>query len=225
MKRNTPCSGRYERAARDRGFRCIAGLDEVGRGALFGPVYAGAVVLDPERPIRGLRDSKELDAETRELLAVRIRERAVCWAVAAADPFEIDRINILQASRLAMRRAVERLRIRPDYLLIDAVTVELPIQQEPLIAGDAKCQCIAAASILAKVARDSCMKEWDRVFPEFGLARNKGYGTDEHYAGLRAHGPTTLHRFSFWPVRDSGQLELWSGYDEISELSHATASA
>jgi ribonuclease HII len=225
VKRNTPCSGRYERAARERGFRCIAGLDEVGRGALFGPVYAGAVVLDPERPIRGLRDSKELDAETREVLAVRIRERAVCWAVAAADPFEIDRINILQASRLAMRRAVERLRIRPDYLLIDAVTVELSIQQEPLIAGDAKCQCIAAASILAKVARDSCMKEWGRVFPEFGLARNKGYGTDEHYAGLRAHGPTTLHRFSFWPVRDSGQLELWSGYDESIEPSHATASA
>lgn len=225
-KRSLPaCSGRYERLARERGFRCVAGLDEVGRGALFGPVYAAAVVLDPERPVRGLRDSKELDPETREVLAERIRERAICWAVAAADAFEIDRINILQASRLAMRRAIERLSRQPDYLLIDAVTVDLTVEQEPLIGGDARCQCIAAASILAKVARDQCMREWDRVFPEFGLARNKGYGTDEHYAGLRAHGPTSLHRFSFWPVRDSGQLNLWSGYDESSAVSNATASA
>jgi ribonuclease HII len=188
-------------------------------------VYAAAVVLDPDRPVRGLRDSKELDAETREVLAGRIRERAVCWAVAAADAFEIDRINILQASRLAMRRAVERLRIPPDYLLIDAVTIDVRVEQEPIVGGDAKCQCIAAASILAKVARDECMREWDRVFPEFGLARNKGYGTDEHYAALRTHGPTALHRFSFWPVRDSGQLELWSGYDGSSDASHATAAS
>jgi ribonuclease HII len=217
------CSSRFERAARERGFRCIAGLDEVGRGALFGPVFAGAVVLNPARPIRGLRDSKELDAATREVLAVHIRERAVCYAVAGADTFEIDRINILQASRLAMRRAVEKLSPRPDYLLIDAVTVDLPVEQQPLIAGDARSQCIAAASILAKVARDECMRQWDAVFPQFGLARNKGYGTDEHYAALRAHGPTSLHRFSFWPVRESGQMDLWSGYDESSAVSHATA--
>jgi ribonuclease HII len=225
VRKSTACSARFERFARERGFCCIAGVDEVGRGALFGPVYAGAVVLDPAKPIRGLRDSKELDAETREILAERIRERAVCWAVAAADAFEIDRINILQAARLAMRRAIERLTPSPDYLLIDAVTVDLPVTQESLIGGDARCQCIAAASIIAKVARDDCMRQWDRVFPEFGLARNKGYGTDEHYAGLRAHGPTSLHRFSFWPVRDSGQLNLWSGYDESSAASHATASA
>ena len=223
--RRIPCSAKYERAARSRGFCCIAGLDEVGRGALFGPVFAGAVVLNPDKPIRGLRDSKELDADTREVLAKWIRERARCWAVAAADPFEIDRINILQASRLAMRRAVERLTARPDYLLIDAVTVDLPIEQESLIGGDTRCQCIAAASIVAKVARDECMRQWDRVFPDFGLARNKGYGTDEHHAALRAHGPTNLHRFSFWPVRESGQLELWSGYDESSADKHATVSA
>lgn len=226
VKRSLPaCSGRYERLARERGFRCIAGLDEVGRGALFGPVYAAAVVLHPDRPVRGLRDSKELDAETREVLAERIRERAVCWAVAAADAFEIDRINILQASRLAMRRAAESLCPQPDYLLIDAVSVDLRLEQESLIGGDARCQCIAAASILAKVARDECMRQWDRVFPGFGLARNKGYGTDEHYAGLRTLGPTSLHRFSFWPVRDSGQLNLWSGYDENSAAKHATAPA
>jgi ribonuclease HII len=219
------CSGRHERAARERGFRYVAGVDEVGRGALFGPVFAGAVVLDPARPIRGLRDSKELDAETRELLAGRIRERAIAWAVAGADAFEIDRINILQASRLAMRRAIERLTPACDYLLIDAVTVDLPLPQESLIGGDGRCQCIAAASILAKTARDECMRQWDAVFPEFGLARNKGYGTDEHYSALRTHGPTTLHRFSFEPIRQSSQLELWSGYDERSSATGASMNA
>jgi ribonuclease HII len=197
----------------------------VGRGALFGPVFAGAVVLDPARPIRGLRDSKELDADTRELLAGRIRERAVAWAVAAADAFEIDRINILQASRLAMRRAIEQLQPRCDYLLIDAVTVDLPLPQEPIIGGDARCQCIAAASILAKTARDECMRRWDTVLPEFGLARNKGYGTEEHYAALRKVGPTTLHRFSFEPIRETSQLDLWSGYDERSSANGASMNA
>jgi ribonuclease HII len=188
-------------------------------------VFAGAVVLDPVRPIRGLRDSKELDADTRELLAGRIRERAVAWAVAAADAFEIDRINILQASRLAMRRAIEKLRPLCDYLLIDAVTVDLPLPQEPIIGGDARCQCIAAASILAKTARDECMRRWDTVFPEFGLARNKGYGTDEHHAALRACGPTTLHRFSFEPIRQSSQMNLWSGYDVDSSAKGASMNA
>jgi len=211
--------------ARARGFRYVAGVDEVGRGALFGPVYAAAVVLNPDRPIRGLNDSKELDAERREVLAERIRERAVCWALGAADAYEIDRINILQASRLAMRRAIEKLAPACDYLLIDAVKVDLPLEQEAIIKGDALCQCIAAASILAKVARDSCMRRWDTVFPEFGFARNKGYGTDEHYAALRSCGPTTLHRFSFEPVRMSCQLELWSGYDQISAVSSAMVNA
>ena len=219
------CSGKHERAARARGFHYIAGVDEVGRGALFGPVYAAAVVLNPDRPIRGLQDSKELDAERREVLAERIRERAVCWAVGAADAYEIDRINILQASRLAMRRAIEKLSPACDYLLIDAVKVDLPLEQEAIIKGDALCQCIAAASILAKVARDECMRRWDAVFPEFGFARNKGYGTDEHYAALRLYGPTTLHRFSFEPVRMSCQLELWSGYDQISAVNSAMVNA
>src|SRR5712691_5669540 len=125
-------TSRHERAVRQAGYRMIAGLDEAGRGALFGPVFAAAVVLDPGRPIRGLDDSKQLPPERRETLAARIRERAVAWAVAAADAFEVDRLNILQAARLAMRRAVEKLNPAADYLLIDAISVELPIAQRPL---------------------------------------------------------------------------------------------
>src|SRR5271156_2678763 len=196
------CQAKYETEARAQGFRHIAGVDEVGRGALFGPVFAAAVILSPDRPIRGLRDSKLLDAERRETLAPRIRERAVAWSVAAADAFEIDRINILQASRLAMKRAIERLNPTADYLLVDAVTVDLPLEQRALIHGDALSQCIAAASILAKVERDACMCAWDKVFPQYGLKSHKGYSTDEHWKALQEFGPTTLHRFSFWPVRE-----------------------
>jgi ribonuclease HII len=219
------CSGRHERDAQSRGFRLIAGVDEAGRGALFGPVFAAAVVLDPQRPIRGLRDSKQLDAERRDVLAVRIRERAVCYGVAAADVFEIDRINILQASLLAMKRAVGMLKPACDYLLIDAVEVDWPVPQEAIIGGDARCQCIAAASILAKTARDQCMRRWDEVLPEYGFARHKGYGTDEHYDALRRYGPTHLHRFSFEPVRQSCQLTLWTGYDQEIEAVTLNATA
>src|ERR1700687_1745265 len=206
------CQGKYEREARAQGFHCIAGVDEVGRGALFGPVFAAAVVLSPDRPIRGLRDSKQLDSGRRQALADRIRERAVGWAVAAADAFEIDRVNILQASRLAMRRAIEKLNPVPDFLFIDAIRIELPIAQRPLIHGDALSQCIAAASILAKVERDACMCEWDRVFPQYGLRNHKGYTTDEHWKALENFGPTALHRFSFWPVRTHCPHAVWTGY-------------
>jgi ribonuclease HII len=206
------CQGKYERAARAQGFQHIAGVDEVGRGALFGPVFAAAVILSPDRPIRGLRDSKLLDAERRETLAPRIRERAIAWSVAAVDAFEIDRINILQASRLAMRRAVQKLTPAPDYLLVDAVTIDLPTAQRALIHGDALSQCIAAASILAKVERDACMRKWDRVFPKYGLKNHKGYSTDEHWKALETHGPTSIHRFSFWPVREHAPHAVWTGY-------------
>jgi ribonuclease HII len=212
------CQGKYEREARSQGFEHIAGVDEVGRGALFGPVFAAAVVLSADRPIRGLADSKLLDPERREVLAKRIRERAVAWSVAAADAFEIDRINILQASRLAMRRAIERLNPQPDYLLIDAVTVDLPLAQRALIHGDALSQCIAAASILAKVERDACMREWDLVFPQFGLKNHKGYSTDEHWKALETHGPTPMHRFSFWPVREHSPHAVWTGYPRQAGL-------
>jgi ribonuclease HII len=212
------CQGKYEREARSQGFEHIAGVDEVGRGALFGPVFAAAVILSPDRPIRGLADSKLLDPERREVLAKRIRERAVACSVAAADAFEIDRINILQASRLAMRRAIQRLKPQPDYLLIDAVTVDLPLAQRALIHGDALSQCIAAASILAKVERDACMREWDLVFPQFGLKNHKGYSTDEHWKALETHGPTPMHRFSFWPVREHSPHAVWTGYPLQGDL-------
>lgn len=212
------CQGRYEREARSQGCQFVAGVDEVGRGSLFGPVFAAAVILSPQRPIRGLRDSKELAPERRVQLAERIRERAVAHAVAAADAYEIDRLNILQASRLAMRRAIERLNPAPDFLLIDFVTVDLPIAQRSFPHGDALCQSIAAASILAKVERDACVCAWDRVFPQYGLASHKGYFTPEHLRALAEHGPTALHRFSFEPVRDSCRHLLWAGYPEQTEL-------
>lgn len=233
------CLSSYEREARERGFSRIAGLDEVGRGCLFGPVFAAAVILDPLRPIRGLCDSKIIEPEQRAKLARHIKARAVCWAVGGADVFEIDQINIYQASRIAMRRAVEALPIQPDFLLIDAVKIDLPIEQLALIDGDARCRAIAAASIIAKVHRDACLAEWDRVFPQYNLASNKGYSTPDHKRALRKHGPTWLHRFSFEPVRMSSSRVHWTGYvtdapvqGELfsesgagAELTHAEASA
>jgi len=205
-------SSRYERAARSAGYRTIAGLDEAGRGALFGPVFAAAVVLDPERQIRGLDDSKELAPERREVLAERIRERALGWAVGAADAFEIDGVNILEASRLAMQRALAALGVECDYLLLDAIRIDSALPQKPLIHGDALCFSIAAASILAKTERDRALNRWDAVFPEYGLAQNKGYGTRDHLEALDRLGPTTLHRFSFEPVRNASHHPVWTGY-------------
>jgi ribonuclease HII len=195
------CEGTLERELRARGFHAVAGIDEAGRGSLFGPVFAGAVILSEDRPIRGLNDSKLLEPERREVLAERIRERAVAWAVAAVDAATIDAVNIYQASRMAMRLAVSQLNPAPDFLLTDAVPLELNLPQRPLIKGDARCHAIAAASILAKTQRDACMRVWDEVFPEYGLASHKGYSTPEHYRALERLGPTPLHRLSFEPVR------------------------
>jgi len=195
------CEATLERELRARGFAAVAGVDEVGRGSLFGPVMAAAVVLAPERPIRGLNDSKQIEPDFRETLAERIRERAVCWAIAAVDAATIDSINIYQASRLAMRLAVSRLNPAPDFLLTDAVPIDLPLPQRALIKGDARCHAIAAASIIAKVYRDACMRVWDEVFPAYGLASHKGYATPEHCKALAEFGPTPLHRLSFDPVR------------------------
>src|SRR5271157_485780 len=195
------CEATFERELRARGFRFIAGVDEAGRGALFGPVVAAAVVLRPRSPVRGLNDSKLLDPRRRETLAVRIRERAAAFAIAAVDAATIDSINIYQASRLAMRLAVSRLSPAPDFLLTDAMPIELPLPQQPLIKGDARCHAIAAASILAKVYRDACMRVWDQVFPQYGLASHKGYSTPEHCHAIQQFGLTPLHRLSFGPVR------------------------
>jgi ribonuclease HII len=211
------CEATLERELRARGFHAVAGVDEVGRGALFGPVVAAAVVLEPERPVRGLNDSKLVAPDRREVLAARIRERAAAWSVAAVDAATIDSINIYQASRLAMRLAVSGLRPAPDFLLIDAVSIDLSIPQQSLIKGDARCHAIAAASIVAKVYRDNVMREWDAVYPEYGLASHKGYATAEHCRAIREFGLTPLHRLSFEPVRslalfpldDHTQMELF----------------
>jgi ribonuclease HII len=194
------CTLRFEKQAWQRGAQLVAGVDEVGRGSLFGPVVAAAVILDPVYRIRGLRDSKLLLAERREVLAERIREHAIAWAVAAVDAARIDQINIYQASRVAMREAVVRLQPVPDHLLIDAVKLDCEIGQQAIIHGDALSASIAAASILAKVERDRMICEWDPVFPAYGLASNKGYSTPRHLAALREHGPSPLHRQSFAPV-------------------------
>jgi ribonuclease HII len=197
------CSSNFERSARQRGWQRIAGLDEAGRGSLFGPVFAAAVILDPRRRIVGLDDSKKLSPERRTVLAERIRERAVAWCITQVDASRIDAWNIYQASRQAMTNAVTELSVAPDFLLIDAVQLDVLLEQESIIKGDAKSVSIAAASILAKVARDLLMVEYDGQYPQYGLASNKGYGTAAHLAALRTHGPTPLHRFSFAPVRES----------------------
>lgn len=194
------CTLRYEKKAWQEGAQLVAGVDEVGRGSLFGCVVAAAVILNPAYRIRGLRDSKLLLAERREVLAERIREHSIAWAIAAVDAARIDQINIYHASRAAMRAAVLRLMPAPDHLLIDAVRIDCELPQKPIIHGDALSASIAAASILAKVERDRIMCEWDAVFPAYGLASHKGYCTPKHLAALRELGPTPLHRQSFAPV-------------------------
>jgi ribonuclease HII len=197
------CSSRFERQARKLGWMRIAGLDEAGRGALFGPVVAAAVILNPKRRIVGLDDSKKLSPDRRAELAPRIRQHALAWGVAEIDAQRIDAWNIYQASRQAMTAALQQLSIQPDYLLLDAMQLDVLIEQKSLIKGDARCVSIAAASILAKTHRDARMEEWDAVYPQYGLARHKGYATPDHLEALRVHGPTPLHRYSFAPVRDA----------------------
>src|SRR6201997_3377370 len=194
------CTLRYEKEAWASGSRLVAGVDEVGRGSLFGCVVAAAVILDPAYRVRGLRDSKLLLPDRREVLAERIREHAIAWAVAAVDAARIDQINIYHASRAAMREAVMRLMPAADHLLVDAMRIDCELPQNPIIHGDALSASIAAASILAKVERDRMMREWDVVFPAYGLASHKGYSTPKHIAALREFGPTPLHRQSFAPV-------------------------
>jgi len=194
------CTLRYEKKAWESGAVHVAGVDEVGRGSLFGAVVAAAVILDPAYRVRGLRDSKLLLPGRREVLAERIRDHALAWAVAAVDAARIDQINIYQASRVAMREAVTLLSCRPDHLLVDAVRLDCEQSQTAIIHGDALSASIAAASILAKVERDRMMCEWDAVFPAYGLASHKGYSTPQHLAALREHGPSPLHRQSFAPV-------------------------
>jgi ribonuclease HII len=194
------CTMRYEKRAWESGATLVAGVDEVGRGSLFGPVVAAAVILNPAYRIRGLRDSKLLLPERREVLEKRILEHVVAWSVAGVDAACIDQINIYHASKLAMRNAVTQLAPAADYLLIDALRLECDVPQLAIIHGDALSASIAAASILAKVERDRMMRDWDVVFPEYGLASHKGYSAPKHIAALQKYGPTPLHRQSFAPV-------------------------
>ena len=194
---------------RSEGYRYVAGLDEVGRGPLAGPVYAACVILPPDFDVPGVNDSKKLSAKRREELSGIIKERAVAWGIGIADNNEIDRINILEATKNAMKRAISETRRMldergllggsdaRDILLIDAVKLDAGMPVESIIKGDEKCLCIAAASIVAKVARDSYMTEMDAVYPGYDFAGNKGYGTAKHYEGLRTMGKTPIHRLTF----------------------------
>ncbi len=181
----------------------IAGVDEAGRGPLVGTVVAAAVILDPNNPIAGLNDSKKLSEKKREKLFIEIQEKALAWAIAEASPAEIDELNILQASLLAMRRAVEALQLQPDQVLVDGNKIPqgLNMPCEAVVGGDALHAEISAASILAKVTRDRQMLELDQKFPQFGFAKHKGYPTKAHFEAIALHGVTTEHRRSFGPVR------------------------
>ena len=187
------------------GFVC--GVDEAGRGPLAGPVVAAAVILNPKDPIEGLNDSKKLSAKRRDKLAVEIHAKALSWAVAEASAEEIDRINILQASLLAMRRAVERLSQRPEKALIDGnICPRLDCPAEAIVGGDGKIASIAAASILAKTVHDTGMLTLHAAYPVYGFNRNMGYPTALHLQALREHGPCPAHRRSYAPV---AQMRLW----------------
>lgn len=185
----------------------VCGIDEAGRGPLAGPVVAAAVILDPEQPIAGLNDSKKLSAKAREVLADEIRAKALAWAVAEASATEIDQINILQATFLAMQRAVAALSITPLRAVVDGNRCpKLPIPVEAIVKGDGKVAAIAAASILAKTVRDQGMCLLDQQYPLYGFARHMGYPTAAHFAALQTHGPCPAHRRSFAPV---AQLTLF----------------
>ena len=193
----------YENEYTARGYSAIAGIDEAGRGPLAGPVVAAICILDPARPVYGLDDSKKLSEKKREALFPLIKENALAYAVVAVDAAVIDEINILEATKKAMRQCVAdiSLQITPDLLLIDAVKLEGVTQPVvPIIKGDAKSNSIAAASILAKVTRDHMMEEYDKEYPGYGFARHKGYGTNDHYAAIRELGMSPIHRRSFLKV-------------------------
>ena len=191
----------YETAAQNHGYEFVAGIDEVGRGPLAGPVVSAAVILDMNNSIIGLNDSKKLSLKRRDELFEEIKEKAVSIGVGILTADEIDEHNILGATKLAMKEAALNLSQKPDLLLVDAVKLDTPIPQEMIIKGDMKSNSIAAASIIAKVTRDNMMIEYDQLYPGYGFANNAGYGTKEHLDGLELHGPTPIHRKSFAPVK------------------------
>jgi ribonuclease HII len=202
------CTRRLEALAERQGWRLVAGCDEAGRGALLGPLYAAAVILDRAKSISGVDDSKKLTGRERESLAEEIRAQAVAWQVVAVSAEEVDALNVYEASRQAMLRALAALNPAPDFILTDAMPLRegasrtYAIPHRAVVHGDARSVSIAAASILAKVARDRHLVELDGVYPQYGLARNKGYGTPEHLAALLRFGPCPEHRKTYQPVKD-----------------------
>jgi len=221
MLRKLVCSDAPEQALRYRGAHSIAGVDEVGRGALFGPVVAAAVIL-PARLASlakaGLTDSKQLTREERERLDKRIRRVAIAISIASVDAATIDLVNIYQATRMAMLEAVAGLAVAPDHLLIDAMRIDHACAQTKLIYGDSLSLSIAAASVIAKVHRDQQMRDLDLLHPQYGLASHKGYATPQHRRALREHGPCALHRRSFAPVRASDPNAACDAEWEPTEL-------
>jgi ribonuclease HII len=224
------CTDRFEKEAVATGAQCVAGVDEVGRGCLFGPVVAAAVILDPAYRIKGLRDSKLIPAARREVLAARIKQHAFAYAIASVDVETIDRINIYHATRMAMLNAVATLAEQrmPDHLLVDAMVIDFPsadarLAQTNIYYGDAQSISIAAASIIAKVERDRMMAEIAVQYPQYDIASNKGYRSPKHIAALKQHGPSELHRKSFAPVWNAlhPQEELFA---EASEHGDGEAS-
>ncbi len=197
----------FERQARSRGFRAVAGVDEAGRGPLAGPVVAAAVILPETFDLPGLTDSKQLSAVARERLYPLIRAQALAVGVGVGRTAEVDRVNILQATLLSMVRAVDRLSIPPDYLLVDGINpVPLPLPQQTLKKGDSRSLSIAAASVVAKVLRDRIMVAYDRIYPGYGLAGHKGYGSAQHRRAIAELGPSPCHRRTFAGVREFSEV-------------------
>lgn len=196
-----------EASFHQEGYQEIAGVDEAGRGPLAGPVVAAAVILDPEQPIYGLNDSKKLTPRRRAILYDEIIDKAKAFAIAAVDAERIDEINILQATKEAMAEAVNTLQIRPDLVLLDAVRITCDIPQRPIIKGDAKCNAIAAASILAKESRDRLMITYSTIYPQYAFERHKGYGTKVHRDAIETYGPSPIHRLTFLKNQKLGQSD------------------
>ncbi|HFD3581502.1 TPA: ribonuclease HII [Vibrio parahaemolyticus] len=191
-----------------QGYQLIAGVDEVGRGPLVGDVVTAAVILDPNNPIEGLNDSKKLSEKNRLALLPEIKEKALAWAVGRCSPEEIDELNILQATMVAMQRAIAGLKVQPDLVLIDGNRCpELPVDSHAVVKGDLRVAEISAASIIAKVVRDQEMEELDKQYPQFGFAKHKGYPTKAHFEAIEQHGVISEHRKSFKPVKKALGLD------------------
>ena len=199
----------YENDLLNKGYKLIAGCDEAGRGSLIGPVYCASVILDPNNPIEGLNDSKQLTEKKREKLYIEIKEKAISYKVIAIDNKTIDEINILEASRLGMEKAVQGLSVKPDYIITDFMDLyHIDIEYLKLAHADALSATVAAASILAKVERDHYLVELDKLYPNYHLKENKGYATKSHKEALMEYGPSELHRLTYAPVQEAKNKQL-----------------